>query len=158
MGKKKVRVAIIGVGNCASSLVQGVHYYKDATNDETVPGLMHVTLGGYHISDIEFTMGIDVNITKVGKDLWTMATYTCVRNSMQGVEKILFLAIDTTEQKEQSLDYEGQIQAINQSSIKVEYAPSGRMLDCNQKFIDVLGYSTEDLKEYSVFNFMGEDE
>jgi PAS domain S-box-containing protein len=77
---------------------------------------------------------------------------------MQGVEKILFLSIDTTEQKEQSLDYEGQIQAINQSSIKVEYAPSGRMLDCNQKFIDVLGYSTEDLKDYSVFNFMGEDE
>ncbi|MBT3337426.1 MAG: inositol-3-phosphate synthase [Anaerolineae bacterium] len=69
MGKKKVRVAIIGVGNCASSLVQGVHYYKDATEDETVPGIMNVNLAGYHISDIEFTMGIDVNITKVGKDL-----------------------------------------------------------------------------------------
>ena len=69
MGKKKVRVAIIGVGNCASSLVQGVHYYKDATDDETVPGIMNVNLAGYHISDIEFTMGIDVNITKVGKDL-----------------------------------------------------------------------------------------
>ena len=69
MGKKKVRVAIIGVGNCASSLVQGVHYYKDATDDETVPGIMNVNLAGYHISDIEFTMGIDVNVTKVGKDL-----------------------------------------------------------------------------------------
>ncbi|MBT3314949.1 MAG: inositol-3-phosphate synthase [Anaerolineae bacterium] len=69
MGKKKVRVAIIGVGNCASSLVQGVHYYKDATDDETVPGIMNVNLAGYHINDIEFTMGIDVNITKVGKDL-----------------------------------------------------------------------------------------
>jgi len=69
MGKKKVRVAIIGVGNCASSLVQGVHFYKDTPDNETVPGLMHVNLGGYHISDIEFTMGIDVNITKVGKDL-----------------------------------------------------------------------------------------
>ena len=108
--------------------------------------------GGKHFE------GYMKHITKSGKDLWTMATYTCVRNSMQGVEKILFLSIDTTEQKEQSLDYEGQIQAINQSSLKVEYAPSGRMLDCNQKFIDVLGYSTEDLKDYSVFNFMGEDE
>jgi PAS domain S-box-containing protein len=87
-----------------------------------------------------------------------MATYTCVRNNMQGVEKILFLAIDTTEHKEQSLDFEGQIEAINQTSIKVEYAPSGRMLDCNQMFIDTLGYSTEDLKDYSVFNFMGEEE
>ncbi len=69
MGKKKVRVAIIGVGNCASSLVQGVHYYRNTPDDETVPGLMHVNLGGYHVSDIEFTMAIDINATKVGKDL-----------------------------------------------------------------------------------------
>lgn len=69
MGKKKVRVAIIGIGNCASSLVQGVHHYKDTPDDSTVPGLMHVNLAGYHVSDIEFTFGIDINITKVGKDL-----------------------------------------------------------------------------------------
>ena len=69
MAKKKVRVAIIGVGNCASSLVQGVQFYKDTPDDATVPGLMHVNLGGYHIRDIEFTMGIDINVTKVGKDL-----------------------------------------------------------------------------------------
>ena len=69
MGKKKVRVAIIGIGNCASSLVQGVHYYKDTPDDKIVPGLMHVNLAGYHISDIEFTFGIDINITKVDKDL-----------------------------------------------------------------------------------------
>jgi myo-inositol-1-phosphate synthase len=67
--KKKVRVAIIGVGNCASSLVQGVTYYKDAKDTDTVPGLMHVNLGGYHISDIEFTAAFDVVDTKVGKDL-----------------------------------------------------------------------------------------
>ena len=67
--KKKVRVAIIGIGNCASSLVQGVHHYKDTPADKTVPGLMHVNLAGYHVSDIEFTFGIDINITKVGKDL-----------------------------------------------------------------------------------------
>jgi myo-inositol-1-phosphate synthase len=69
MANKKVRVAIIGVGNCASSLVQGVHYYRNAKDTDTVPGLMHVNLGGYHVNDIEFTLGIDVNATKVGKDL-----------------------------------------------------------------------------------------
>ena len=69
MSKKKVRVAIIGVGNCASSLVQGIEFYKNTPADATVPGLMHVNLGGYHIRDIEFTMGIDINVTKVGKDL-----------------------------------------------------------------------------------------
>jgi myo-inositol-1-phosphate synthase len=69
MANKKVRVAIIGVGNCASSLVQGVHYYRNAKDTDTVPGLMHVNLGGYHVKDIEFTLGIDVNIEKVGKDL-----------------------------------------------------------------------------------------
>jgi len=68
-GHRNIRVAIIGVGNCASSLVQGVRFYRDANPDETVPGLMHVNLGGYHIKDIEFTAAFDVNQTKVGKDL-----------------------------------------------------------------------------------------
>jgi len=66
---RKIRVAIIGVGNCASSLVQGVQYYQNANPDEFVPGLMHVDLGGYHISDIEFSAAFDVDATKVGKDL-----------------------------------------------------------------------------------------
>jgi myo-inositol-1-phosphate synthase len=66
---KKVRVAVIGVGNCASSLVQGVEYYKDADPQDVVPGLMHVDLGGYHISDIEFSAAIDIDKEKVGKDL-----------------------------------------------------------------------------------------
>ncbi len=65
----KVRVAIVGVGNCASSLVQGVEYYKDADPDEFVPGLMHVDLGGYHVRDIEFTAAFDITVDKVGKDL-----------------------------------------------------------------------------------------
>ncbi len=69
MPGKKVRVAIIGVGNCASSLVQGVEYYKNAKDNEAIPGIMHARLGGYHIRDIEFTLGIDINVTKVGKDL-----------------------------------------------------------------------------------------
>jgi myo-inositol-1-phosphate synthase len=65
----KVRVAIIGVGNCANSLLQGVEYYKDADPAQFVPGLMHVDVGGYHISDIEFTAAFDVTTSKVGKDL-----------------------------------------------------------------------------------------
>src|SRR3954454_16692463 len=65
----KVRVAVVGVGNCASSFVQGVTYYKDADPAEQVPGLMHVDLGGYHISDIEFTAAFDIDKDKVGKDL-----------------------------------------------------------------------------------------
>ena len=67
--RKKVKVAIIGVGNCASALVQGVQFYQNAADDEIVPGLMHVNLGGYHIRDIEFTAAFDVVDTKVGKDL-----------------------------------------------------------------------------------------
>jgi len=67
--KDKVRVAIIGVGNCANSLLQGAEYYKDAKPEEAVPGLMHVDLGGYHISDIEFTAAFDVVKGKVGVDL-----------------------------------------------------------------------------------------
>ncbi|NWG19985.1 MAG: inositol-3-phosphate synthase [Chloroflexi bacterium] len=66
---RKVRVAIIGVGNCASSLVQGVEYYRHARSEDAVPGLMHVNLGGYHISDIEFSAAFDIADTKVGKDL-----------------------------------------------------------------------------------------
>jgi myo-inositol-1-phosphate synthase len=65
----KVRVAIIGVGNCANSLLQGVEYYRNAPADEFVPGLMHVDLGGYHVGDIEFTAAFDVTAAKVGKDL-----------------------------------------------------------------------------------------
>jgi myo-inositol-1-phosphate synthase len=65
----KVRVAVIGVGNCASSFVQGVHYYRNANPDEQVPGLMHVDLGGYHVRDIEFSAAFDIDADKVGKDL-----------------------------------------------------------------------------------------
>jgi len=65
----EIRVAIVGVGNCASSLVQGVYYYRNAKPGDFIPGLMHVELGGYHVSDIKFVAGVDINITKVGKDL-----------------------------------------------------------------------------------------
>lgn len=78
--KGKVRVAIIGVGNCASSFVQGVYYYRNAKDSDRIPGLMHVNLGGYRISDIEFSAAIDIDINKVGKDL-AQAIYTKPNNT-----------------------------------------------------------------------------
>lgn len=90
MNGKKVRVAIIGVGNCASSLVQGVDFYKDAKDDDSVPGLMHVNLGGYHIRDIEFSAAIDIAKDKVGKDL-NEAIFAGENNTYRfnpGIEKV----------------------------------------------------------------------
>ncbi|HJX36986.1 MAG TPA: inositol-3-phosphate synthase, partial [Anaerolineae bacterium] len=77
---KKVRVAIIGVGNCASAFVQGCFYYKNAKEKDKVPGIMHVNLGGYHIRDIEFTAAFDIDANKVGKDL-SEAIYTYPNNT-----------------------------------------------------------------------------
>jgi len=78
----KINVAIIGVGNCASSLVQGVYYYRQAKETQFVPGLMHVNLGGYHISDINFVAAIDIDKNKVGKDL-AEAIYTSPNNTFK---------------------------------------------------------------------------
>ncbi|MCJ7507351.1 MAG: inositol-3-phosphate synthase [candidate division Zixibacteria bacterium] len=78
----KVRVAIIGVGNCASSFVQGVEYYKNAKEDQFVPGVMHVNLGSYHIRDIEFSAAFDIDKNKVGKDL-SEAIYTYPNNTFK---------------------------------------------------------------------------
>src|SRR5438876_8829008 len=69
MPNKKIRVAIIGVGNCASSLVQGIQYYRDTPDDGFIPGLMHPRLGGYHVRDIEFSAAFDIDERKVGRDL-----------------------------------------------------------------------------------------
>ncbi len=81
----KVRVAIIGVGNCASSFVQGVHYYRHAKEGDFVPGLMHVNLGGFHVRDIEFSAAIDIDKKKVGKDL-AQAIYTWPNNTFKFCE------------------------------------------------------------------------
>jgi myo-inositol-1-phosphate synthase len=78
----KINVAIIGVGNCASSLVQGVYYYRNAKDTDNVPGLMHVNLGGYHVRDIEFVAAIDIDKNKVGKDL-SEAIYTLPNNTFK---------------------------------------------------------------------------
>jgi myo-inositol-1-phosphate synthase len=77
-----VNVAIIGVGNCASSLIQGVNYYKKAKESEFVPGLMHVNLGGYHISDIKFVAAFDIDKNKVGRDL-AKAIFTSPNNTFK---------------------------------------------------------------------------
>ena len=78
----KINVAIIGVGNCASSLVQGVYYYKKAKETDFVPGLMHVNLGGYHISDINFVAAFDIDKNKVGKEL-EQAVFTPPNNTFR---------------------------------------------------------------------------
>ncbi len=82
---KKVRVAIIGVGNCAAALVQGVHYYKDAADNAEIPGLMHASLGGYHVRDIEFSAAFDVVEGKVGKDL-SEAMWAAPNNTIKFAE------------------------------------------------------------------------
>src|ERR671937_1491695 len=79
-GDGKVRVALVGVGNCASSFVQGVTYYREASPRDFVPGLMHVNLGGYHVRDIEFVAAFDVDRHKVGKEL-SEAIYTRPNNT-----------------------------------------------------------------------------
>jgi myo-inositol-1-phosphate synthase len=76
----KIRVAIIGVGNCASSLIQGVQYYRNAKESDFIPGVMHVNLGGYHIRDIEFSAAFDIDKNKVGKDL-SEAAFTWPNNT-----------------------------------------------------------------------------
>jgi myo-inositol-1-phosphate synthase len=77
-----INVAIIGVGNCASSLVQGVHYYRNAKEGESIPGLMHVNVGGYHIADINFVAAFDIDKNKVGKDL-AQAIFTKPNNTVK---------------------------------------------------------------------------
>ena len=81
----KIKVAIIGVGNCASSLIQGVHYYRDVDENKFVPGLRHPNLGGYHISDIEFVAAFDIDRNKVGKDL-AEAIFTPPNNTFKFCE------------------------------------------------------------------------
>ena len=79
--RKKINVAIVGVGNCASSLVQGVHFYRDAADSAVIPGIMHPNLGGYRIGDINFVAAFDIDANKVGKDL-SEAIYTQPNNTM----------------------------------------------------------------------------
>jgi myo-inositol-1-phosphate synthase len=85
MSHQKIRVALVGVGNCASALIQGVEFYRDADENEFVPGLMHVNLGGYHVRDIEFVAAFDVSTEKVGKDL-SEAMFAAPNNTIKFCE------------------------------------------------------------------------
>jgi myo-inositol-1-phosphate synthase len=89
----KVRVAIIGAGNCASSFVQGVHYYRNADPRESVPGLMHVDLGGYHVRDIEFSAAFDIDADKVGKDL-SEAIFAGQNNTLKFADELPKLGVE----------------------------------------------------------------
>ncbi|HZU61121.1 MAG TPA: inositol-3-phosphate synthase [Solirubrobacteraceae bacterium] len=89
----KVRVAIVGVGNCASSFVQGVEYYRDADPAQSVPGLMHVDLGGYHVQDVEFSAAFDIDAEKVGKDL-SEAIFSGQNNTIRFCEKVPSLGVE----------------------------------------------------------------
>jgi myo-inositol-1-phosphate synthase len=89
---EKVRVAIIGTGNCASSFVQGVQFYKDADPNKQVPGLMHVDLGGYHVRDIEFSAAFDIDVEKVGKDL-SEAIFSGQNNTLKFVDEVPNLGV-----------------------------------------------------------------
>ena len=93
--------------------------------------------------------------TKLGQDLWTMATYTCVRRDDGSVEKILFLAIDSTEQKKQSIDYEGQIEAIDRLNAKAIFSPDGKLQLSNALFRNSLKFTELELSQMNVFDFFG---
>src|SRR5438270_3109694 len=92
-GRRKVRVAILGVGNCASSLVQGVQYYRNAKAGDDIPGIMHVDLGGYHIRDIEFSAAFDIDREKVGKDL-SGAIFAGHNNTLKFVSDVPSLGVE----------------------------------------------------------------
>jgi len=98
------------------------------------------------------------HITKEGFDLWTMATYTCVRGTDGKVQKVLFLAIDVTKEKQQSLDYEWQISALNQSSIKGEFNTNGGIIELNTRFLNALTYTIIELRDKSIFSLLPKED
>lgn len=95
--------------------------------------------------------------TRQGKDLWTMATLTPQKKDDE-VDRIIFLAIDTTDQKKQSLDFEAQIEALNRSSLKAEFTPDGDVLECNEKFLLTFGFSSEEVSNKTIFDFISREE
>ena len=108
-----------------------------------------LAMGGRHFE------GYMKHETKQGQDLWTMATYTCLRREDGTVDKILFLAIDSTEQKKQSLDYEGQVEAIDQLNAKAVFSPDGKLQLSNQLFNNMLKFTEMELEQMNVFDFFG---
>jgi myo-inositol-1-phosphate synthase len=123
----KVRVAIIGVGNCASSFVQGVQFYKDADPAEQVPGLMHVDLGGYHVRDIEFSAAFDIDAEKVGKDL-SEAIFSGQNNTLNFAGEVPDLGVPV----QRGMTHDGLGKYLSQ---KIEKAP-GSTVDIAQVLKD----------------------
>ena len=124
---EKVRVAIIGVGNCASAFVQGVQYYKDADPSGRVPGLMHVDLGGYHISDIEFSAAFDIDAEKVGKDL-SEAIFSGQNNTLNFAGEVPHIGVEV----QRGMTHDGLGKYLSQ---KIEKAP-GSTVDIAQVLKD----------------------
>ena len=108
--------------------------------------------GGHHFE------GDMKHVSKQGTDVWTMATYVSVRDQNGDPEKILFLGIDTTEAKKQSLDYKGQIDALNRSTIKAEFSPGGKVVDFNPKFQQAMKYTDLELNDHTIFDFIDPSE
>lgn len=111
-----------------------------------------LSMGGKHYE------GFMKHMTKTGEDLWTLSTYTCVRDETGKVRKILFLAIDTTDSKKKSLDYEGIIKALDRSSLKMEMDLNGRISNPNTNVISALGYSMEELESMTVRNLVSDND
>ncbi len=143
------------LGYFSNAEVEGQHISKflDEKDREWFdPIWKRLSEGGKHYE------GYMKHVTKLGQDLWTMATYTCVRKEDGSVDKILFLAIDNTEQHKQSLDYEGQIDSINRLNIKAEFAPDGKFINCNERFLETMKFSRKELEKMSVYDFVEKTE
>ena len=143
------------LGYFSNSEVEGQHISKfiDEKDREWFdPIWSRLAEGGKHYE------GYMKHVSKEGQDLWAMSTYTCVRKDDGSVEKILFLAIDNTEQKKQSLDYEGQVESLNRLNIKAEFAPDGKYINCNELFLETLKYTRKELEKMSVFELIEKNE
>ncbi|MDR1151489.1 MAG: inositol-3-phosphate synthase, partial [Bifidobacteriaceae bacterium] len=127
-----IRVAIAGVGNCASSLVQGVHYYRNAAPTETVPGLMHVQFGPYHISDIQFVAAFDVDADKVGTDL--AHAITASQNNTITIAEVPPLGVEV--QRGPTLDGLGMY--YRQTIVEAEGEPVDVVRVLREREVDVL--------------------
>ena len=123
-----IRVAIAGVGNCASSLVQGVEYYKDAKDDEKIPGIMHNVFGGYRIKDIEFVAAFDVDAAKVGKDL-NEAIFASMNNTYQFCKDMPVSGV--TVQRGPTGDGLGEYEAVHLGVVDQCSPGCGRLPGCS---------------------------
>lgn len=143
------------LGYSSNSEVEGKHISTFVSEKDRVwfdPIWEGLSKGGRHFE------GDMKHVTKFGQDLWTIATYTCMRRDDGSVEKILFLAIDTTDQKKQSLDYEAQINALNRSTIKIEFSPKGDLLDFNSLMLDTFKYDDSEIREASILMLIDPEE